>query len=237
MVVKTSKKDKLLAIIVEEYVNSASPVGSNLVSKKYLPNVSSATIRNYMVELEQEGLICQPHTSAGRVPTQSGYQYYVKNILNNREKNYKDKVVKNQGDNSQIDSDDKTDVNSVKGLAKKLAKLSGEAVLVAFDSGEVYYTGMANLFGQPEFAKQSLVHSMSEVIDHLDELVVDVFDQVTDQIEILIGEDNPLGQESSVVLSRYKVGNDGWLIGILGPSRMDYQTNVNLLDQIEDLLE
>ena len=68
-------------MIVEAYVSTASPVGSELVARKFRPSLSSATIRHVMVELEEAGLIEQPHTSAGRVPTQRGYRYYVDAVM------------------------------------------------------------------------------------------------------------------------------------------------------------
>ena len=71
------RKDIVLAHIVEAYVSSASPVSSKIVTERMGGNVSSATIRNVMSELEQLGFIEQPHTSAGRVPTNSGYRRYV----------------------------------------------------------------------------------------------------------------------------------------------------------------
>lgn len=71
----TKRQEKLLEAIVEQYAEVASPVGSSLLAKVF--DVSSATIRSEMVELERQGYIRQPHTSAGRIPTDKGYRYYV----------------------------------------------------------------------------------------------------------------------------------------------------------------
>jgi heat-inducible transcriptional repressor len=80
----TQRQEKILQAIIEEYAEVASPVGSSLLSKIF--NVSSATIRSEMVALEREGFIKQPHTSAGRIPTDKGYRYYV-NQLNESDEN------------------------------------------------------------------------------------------------------------------------------------------------------
>src|SRR5215212_4268031 len=72
------RQEKILQAIVEQYAEVASPVGSSLLAKLF--NVSSATIRAEMAELERHGLISQPHTSAGRVPTDKGYRYYVNQL-------------------------------------------------------------------------------------------------------------------------------------------------------------
>jgi heat-inducible transcriptional repressor len=77
----TERRQKLLQHIVEEYVDTAQPVGSNALREKYRLGVSSATIRNEMAALEEEGYIKQPHTSAGRVPTDAGYRYFVQTLM------------------------------------------------------------------------------------------------------------------------------------------------------------
>ncbi|MFC1559562.1 heat-inducible transcriptional repressor HrcA [Candidatus Margulisiibacteriota bacterium] len=77
----SERKQKILGAIVEDYLNSAEPVGSRTLSKKHLKDVSPATIRNEMADLEEEGFIVQPHTSAGRIPSDLGYRYYVDALM------------------------------------------------------------------------------------------------------------------------------------------------------------
>src|SRR6266545_4329964 len=71
------RRGKVLRAIVVEHIRTAEPVGSGAVASRYRLGVSSATIRNEMSRLEELGYLRQPHTSAGRVPTDSGYRYYV----------------------------------------------------------------------------------------------------------------------------------------------------------------
>ncbi|MBI4340996.1 MAG: heat-inducible transcription repressor HrcA [Candidatus Omnitrophica bacterium] len=75
------RRKRILELIIEAYVASAAPVGSEYVSKKLRSSLSPATIRNIMVDLEEAGLLEQPHTSAGRVPTDRGYRYYVDAVM------------------------------------------------------------------------------------------------------------------------------------------------------------
>jgi heat-inducible transcriptional repressor len=77
----SERRRRLLQHIVEEHVQTTQPVGSNALVEKYSLGVSSATIRNEMAALEDEGYIAQPHTSAGRVPTDAGYRYYVQSLM------------------------------------------------------------------------------------------------------------------------------------------------------------
>src|SRR3954462_10349599 len=71
------RKANILRAVVEEYIDTAQPVGSGHVARAPGVNVSSATVRNDMAVLEQEGYLVQPHTSAGRVPTEKGYRFFV----------------------------------------------------------------------------------------------------------------------------------------------------------------
>ncbi|HYE81191.1 MAG TPA: heat-inducible transcriptional repressor HrcA [Clostridia bacterium] len=76
-----TRKRLILQAIIEDYINTAEPVGSRTISKKYLTGTSPATIRNEMADLEEMGYIEQPHTSAGRVPSDKGYRLYVDKIM------------------------------------------------------------------------------------------------------------------------------------------------------------
>lgn len=97
-----ARKQKVLLAIVHDYIATAEPVGSRTVAKKYKLGVSPATIRNEMADLEEQGFIEQPHTSAGRIPSERGYRYYVDFLMRKQElskeeeelirQEYKDKV-------------------------------------------------------------------------------------------------------------------------------------------------
>ncbi len=81
--IKISDRQRaILSIIVEQYVATAHPVASEQIVNNYNMNVSSATVRNDMADLERAGLIIQPHTSAGRIPSDRGYRYFVANLMN-----------------------------------------------------------------------------------------------------------------------------------------------------------
>ncbi len=76
----TRRRGKILSIIIGEYISKGVPVSSEVVAKKGL-GVSPATVRNEMMELEEEGYIVQPHTSAGRIPTEKGYRHYIESLM------------------------------------------------------------------------------------------------------------------------------------------------------------
>ena len=75
----SSRQEELLKLIVEEYIKTARPVGSNALCD--ILNLSSATVRNEMASLEEQGLLEKTHISSGRVPSERGYRYYVDNLM------------------------------------------------------------------------------------------------------------------------------------------------------------
>lgn len=75
------RKRRILQAIVQDYIATAEPVGSRTIARRYLSQISAATIRNEMADLEEMGLLEQPHTSAGRIPSEKGYRYYVDHLL------------------------------------------------------------------------------------------------------------------------------------------------------------
>ena len=85
----------ILLVIIEEYVNSAEPVGSKSITEKYPLGVSSATVRNEMHKLEEEGYITSLHTSSGRIPTDKGYRFYVDYLTEHiRQREIEEKIYK-----------------------------------------------------------------------------------------------------------------------------------------------
>ncbi|MEG0663736.1 MAG: heat-inducible transcriptional repressor HrcA, partial [Clostridia bacterium] len=84
------RKKVVLSCVIQSYIQTGEPVGSSFVVSQMNNSVSSATIRNDMAFLEKTGLIIQPHTSAGRIPTKSGYRYYIDNLMPKSKLNQKE---------------------------------------------------------------------------------------------------------------------------------------------------
>ncbi|MDP2586600.1 MAG: hypothetical protein Q8P32_02395 [Candidatus Komeilibacteria bacterium] len=217
----------LLSQIIREYLKTASPVGSRCLEAKSRLGVSSATIRNEMAVLEKEGYITQPYTSAGRVPTQKGYEFFLERCQPGK---VSDKEAKEISELLKQKSSDQLEFN-IKQLAKKLAQFSQGAVVIGFSEDDFYYTGLSNLFSQPEFQDPELVYDLGLIIDRLDQAMNKVFENIA-EIQVLIGSQNPFGRQCSVVLSSWKISDQTGIMGILGPMRMDYEKNLGLLNFI-----
>lgn len=224
------RQEALFLNILREHIDSAQAVGSKFLVDKYKLDVSAATIRNDMAELEQEGLITHLHTSAGRVPTEKGYKYFIDNYLSGvPELGRKDKEMLEK---IKEESRGLEKAIAVKNMAKQIAGLTGSAVVVAFAKNDVYYTGIANLFVQPEFANIEVLYNISAVVDHLDEVVGDIFDSIK-ETEVKVGKDNYFDENCASILTKA----DNKLFGVLGPMRMDYERNLGLVNYTKKLFK
>ena len=205
------------------------PVGSENLVEKYKLNFSSATVRKEMGELEEEGYIIQPHTSAGRIPTENGYRLYLEDV---KEK----KLSGSETENLAAYLRTKNEPN-FKEAAKLISQLSGNTVFWAFYQHNLYYTGISNLFQQPEFRELELIYNMSAVIDRFDEIVEGIFEKAKTGTQVLLGAENPFGPFCGTVLSKYKLDDKTGLFGILGPMRMNYERNMALVKFVSERLK
>lgn len=127
----SDRKEKILDAIIRSYLETGEPVGSRTISKNTDLNLSSATIRNEMSDLEEMGYIIQPHTSAGRIPTDKGYRFYVDNILKDKmsELDEREKKVTEKED-LLIEKVDKVEI-LLQNMAKVLANNTNYATMVS----------------------------------------------------------------------------------------------------------
>mgnify|MGYP001596891895 CR=1 FL=1 len=228
----TKRQGELLTVIIEEYTRSCTPVGSKMLADKTGHQVSPATIRNDLVALEAAGMLTHPHTSAGRVPTHVGYQWYVDRQPMAYHLSKRDCLtLRTLFAPSQRDQ--------VKFLAKRLSELSDACALVGFSASDVYYTGLSNLLAQPEFRNYDFSYSISLVIDHLDETLQEIFSRVSPyaEVQIFLGQRNPFAGDCSAMLVGFRSFERGrGLLGLLGPVRMDYPRNRALLEYAQQVI-
>jgi len=226
------RQNQLFLHLIWEHVATGLPVGSKLLAEKAGLDRSSATIRNEFSVLEHEKLIHQPYTSAGRIPTEKGWRYYLDHLMKEKPVTEKEKKALQKA----ISVHQTSGNEGLKAMAKTLADLSDAAAVVAFSPHDVYYTGLSNLFNQPEFNEANLMRDMTAIIDHLDDVMQSLFGRVENGTHILVGGDNPFGENCAVVITKLKQGSDERLCGILGPMRMAYDANLGLINYARTLL-
>lgn len=217
----TPRQQYILSAVVETYASTAEPVSSQQLTEKI--EVSSATIRAEMAELERLGYIYQPHTSAGRVPTDKGYRLYV----NNLERLQADTRV-NNALARRIASAGEADAR-IKQAAGSLAEATGNLGLATL-SDSLFFSGLRNLFGQPEFTgRQGL--EVARLLDSLSEWLEEA--RPGERVSVYIGGENPIGRSSgaTLVISRFiSPYSDRSYIGVLGPTRQNYRRVIGLVD-------
>lgn len=225
------RKELILKAIVEEYIATAEPVASKALVERHGLDVSSATIRNEMAELEVDGFIRQPHTSAGRVPTEEGYSYYIARFAKPEMKKENARRLREVAD--EADDGEET----MRSLAKELTRLSGDMAIAAFGPDRNYYTGMGSLLAKPDFQNLDLVRTMTAMLDRFDEVVEGVFAQLHDVPQVMIGAENPFGKDTAAVVVKCRLPNGRvGLIGLIGPTRMNYPQNLGLIEEVIDIL-
>lgn len=151
-----NRKQLILQAIIEDYIKTAEPVGSRTVSKKYLTDISPATIRNEMADLEEMGYIEQPHTSAGRVPSDKGYRLYVDKLMS--------EITINQQDYEFIKKEFTKTVGEIDRLIKHASKLLSAM------------TNYASIAMAPQFRRTCLKHLQLIKVDSYHILAVIVTD-------------------------------------------------------------
>jgi len=228
----SERKKLLLEIILKEYLKTAAPVSSGVLVEKYKLDISTATVRNEMMELEEEGYIHQPHTSAGRIPTEAAYELFLNELKNNKKK----RELKDT-ENEHLEKIFEHEEAAFRQTAKAIAELSGGAVFWAFNKNDLYYTGLSNLFAQPEFNQVNMVCDVSAIIDRMEDIIDEIFEDLEDGEQVLIGSKNPFGNFLSTVLTKYKSNKLSGVFGILGPIRMDYAHNLALVEFIKNKFE
>lgn len=227
MMVSERQKD-ILNALVHEYVATAEPVSSGELVRKYRLPYSPATVRNEFFALNGLGFIEQPHTSAGRIPTDRGYRFFIENQeLAERPERKIEQTLRPLADITD-------EFEFLRQASRAFAHLSGEFSMAGFSSRGIFYkSGLAEVLDDPEFADEGVASEFGELIDSLDEEIRNFFGEIEFlEPRAFIGEENPIreAREYTMLVSRAHTpfGEEG-TFAILGPRRMDYAKNLRLL--------
>jgi transcriptional regulator of heat shock response len=235
------RKKIILKAVVDNYVKSAEPVGSKTLAGQPGLKFSPATLRAEMAALESMGLLEQPHTSSGRVPTNSGYRIYVDELMQKH-----NLTPAEQDKMDQVKKLRLTELDSLLNRAGRIiADLTKTVTVAAAVPGvreeQVYVSGEANLLDYPEF--QDILRAR-RTLEYITEQRADLIRQspVCEHggVRVVIGQENVAAElaDASVLMATYPVG-DGMrgMIGVVGPTRMDYSRMVSRLGYFADKLK
>ena len=231
----TERQKNLLRAIIEKYIETAEPVGSETLEKEAKLGVSPATIRNEMVKLTTMGYLRQPFTSAGRIPTSVGMKFYVDQLMEEKALSLKDEVAIKEEFSEPSERFDKL----LRHTARVLAHQTHSMSVVTDEDGDVYAAGMANILDMPEFYDIDITKTVLSMIDKV-EVLNQIFSLLTpeEQIKILFGDELgvPYLEPCGFVISRYQMPNHQGVLGVIGPSRLNYQVVIPTMRYFSQLL-
>ena len=236
------RKSEILRITIDQYIQTVTPVSSARIAKKCALDLSSATIRNILAELEQEGYLTHPHTSAGRIPTQIGYRYYVDHFIN--------EIQLLEEEKDRIKAEYKQETLELEMLlettSKVLSDMTRYTSIVSVDGwdNKLFCSGTSFIMGYPDYHDiETDIKKIKNILAALDEkeMLLEVINRrLANKIDILIGQEIDCSEIDgcSLVVSKYqsKSGTSG-RIALLGPTRMDYNRAVSTLDYLSNFME
>lgn len=230
----TLRQQKILAAIVKDYSETATPVGSQELMERYGLNISAATIRNEMAVLEKTGFISQPHKSAGRVPTDAGYRFFVNELMQRFELSEKERrmlkgeLLKLQAAHEQLG----------RSLSRLVSQISGQAAFTLLPQ-DTSSAGLAQIITEPDLSDASTIKGVAELFDQIDQHGGKLLKEAEKSTATFIGKEVPfpIPKNLSLVVSKIKLKNGKkGLIGIVGPKRMAYAKNQSILEYLAKLI-
>ena len=229
------RKRIILAASINAYINSASPVSSEAMAKDF--DLSSATVRNIFAELEESGYLTHPYTSAGRMPTDKGYRYYVDSLMSEIDllQEVKEGIIREYK-------------NTIECLEEALEKTSEIISMITRYTGIVsflewedkfFYKGLSLILEQPEFKDTEKIRMLVKMLEDKKRFLEIINRDLKEPVTIYIGREIgcPEIDSCSLVVSKYQRGKkeNGRLV-VLGPRRMDYEHIVPALEFISNVL-
>lgn len=233
----TARQTQILKSLIDEYIETAEPVGSEALEKKYNLGVSPATIRNEMVKLTKVDFLRQPHTSSGRIPSPKAMKFYVDQLMEERQMSVAEEVKAKE----EV-WDARGNINSlIREATVALAQKTKSLAVGVADRGRVWQSGYSNVFLNPEFADLQISADLFSFLEEAERMHELFFEKMmgTTPVEVLFGEElgwpelNPI----CIAATRFRVGDREGALGVIGPLRLEYSTVIPTLRYFKNLIE
>lgn len=231
MIKMQTRQQEILNLVVKEYIETAEPVGSQLLVEKYKLDISPATVRIEMAELSERGYLHQPHTSAGRVPTDKAYRFFVDQLppedLSSSELKTLSEAIED------LNQSGSNLLRLVRDTARTISFVSNSVgICGSLDEDDFFSAGLPNLLREPEFARDSDFFKSLEIFDYLDKEIKNIFNEIENDVQVFIGRESrdKKFDDFSLVVSRCENKRmKRGIVGVLGPKRMDYKKNIQVV--------
>lgn len=232
----TKRQKDILYAIITEFIETAQPVGSGLISDKYEIDASPATIRYEMVRLSDEGFIEKEHSSSGRVPTILGYRYYIRDLMDEEDIHYLTEIRLHRELSELRFQRDKL----IRGITTLLADITKYAAVIVTEDG-IFYSGIYNLLDYPEFAEKDKFKNILIAFDDLSTLM-NIFSRgyTDNRVKVLIGEetDEPILKDCSIVFTEVNLyRGERAVMAIVGPQRLNFSRVLPLMRMTVEVID
>lgn len=233
-----ARKDRVLYITIDQYIKTMNPVSSSYIAQNYPLDLSSASIRNILAELEDDGYLTHPHTSAGRIPTERGYRYFVNNLMQEIQLLEEEKFrIKGEYEQASRELELLLDKTS-----QVLSNVTHYTSIISVDGwgNKVFCKGTSFVVEYPDSQDLAKIRNILVALDEKEKILEVINQNLEHRVDVYIGHEIAAsGIEScSLVVSSYKTkdGASGRM-AILGPTRMNYEKVVSALDYFSELIE
>ena len=231
------RKDIVLAIVVDQYIQTISRVSSAFIAQQFPIDLSSATVRNILAELEDEGYLTHPHTSAGRMPTQNGYRYYVDHLMH--------QIQLLEEEKARIKAECQHEMSELECLLEKTSEvvsaMTNYTSIISVDGSrdKIFCRGTSRVVRYPESQDLMKIQYILNALEEKGRILEIINRDLNNKIQIYIGQELACFEinDCSLVVSGYKTsqGASG-RIAVLGPTRMNYSRVVSTVDYFSELI-
>jgi transcriptional regulator of heat shock response len=218
----TDRTAQILEAVIQEFINTGDPVSSGLLYDRYEFGIKPAMIRLELDELEERGYLEQPHHSAGRVPTNHGYEFFAERLLDAA-------VAANSSRQNDLQK-----MIAACALPNLSAELSAELGLLSICADltreAVYKAGLEQLIDRLDWQDQEGIRSVIHDFEEMDERSLRVAPKMGEGPQVFIGKKSPVtkSENLSVIGGNYKIGDTMISIFAIGPKRMDYKKVIRI---------
>lgn len=233
-----TRKDIVLGIVVNEYIKSVNPVSSGYIAQKFTRDLSSATIRHILADLEEEGYLTHPHTSAGRIPTQQGYRYYVDHLML--------EIYLLEEEQKRIHAEYEEEVQGLEKVLEKTSQVISDIThytsIISIDGqkDKIFCRGTSFVVEYPAVQDMEKVREILDALEQKERLLEIINRNLANKIDIYIGHELACNniESCSLAVSSYELNHGlSGRIAVLGPTRMNYQRVVSALDYVSEYMK
>lgn len=231
----TQRQIQVLKNVVEEYIQTAEPVGSDNLDRKYSLGVSPATIRNEMATLTNLGYLRQPHTSSGRIPSPRAMKFYVDQLMQEKQLSVSEEVTAKERMH-----DVRQDFGKLMHEATRALSQHTKALTVAITTdGEIWHAGYAHILENPEFYNIDVTMQVLSLLEEERRMRELFFEREwSDPVAVLFGEDmgmvnmEPVG----IVACKFATPKNSGTLAIIGPIRLNYPVVIPVVRYFSSLI-